>query len=157
MRPLFASFALFLAASGAARAGDAFFRRVWPQWHDADAFQSLYEDHTGRELVGNWIVVRSHPEERGGMYFLARIINPGALVTGATFVVRVITPDSLDTRVFNFKADVPGGSHLFELGLTGKDWAGPRVQPVAWEMELRSADGRILDRKTSFLWEKPDR
>jgi hypothetical protein len=157
MRPLFASLALFLTASGVAHAGDAFFRRVWPQWHDSDSFQSLSEEITGRELMGKWTVIRTHPEERGGMYFLARIINPGAALAGATFVVRVIAPDSVDTRVFNFPADVPGGSHLFELGLTGKDWAGPRAQPVAWEMELRSADGRILDRKTSFLWEKPDR
>jgi hypothetical protein len=155
MRTLLAPFAVFLALSGPARAGDAFFRRVWPQWHDADSFLSVYEDHTGRELVGKWTIIRSHPDARGGMYFLSRVINPGPKLEGATIVIRVISPDSTNTRVFTFTADIPKGKPLFELGLTGKDWAGPKAEPVSWEVELHSADGRLLDSKTSYLWEKP--
>jgi hypothetical protein len=155
MRPLLAAIALIAAACAPARAADLRLARVWPQWHNADSFASLYEDHTGRELVGGWIVLRSQPDQRGGLYFLARVENPGAQVPGATFVLRVISPGSIDTRVFRFSADIPRGSKLFEIGLTGKDWAGARVQPVAWELEVQGADGSVMARKTSFLWEKP--
>jgi hypothetical protein len=157
MRPLLAALALLAAACAPARAADLRLERVWPQWRDADSFASLYEDHTGRELVGGWIVLRSQPDQRGGLYFLARVQNPGARVPGATFVLRVISPGSIETRVFHYPADIPGGSRLFEIGLTGKDWAGARVQPVAWELELQGADGSVLARKASFLWEKPSR
>ena len=75
---------------------------------------------------------------------------------GATFVVRVVTPDATETKVFSFPADIQAGSWLFEIGITGKDWAAERVHPVGWEVELRSAEGAVLARKTSFLWEKPD-
>ena len=78
-------------------------------------------------------------------------------LSNATFVLRVIAPDSTDTRTYSFPADVPAGSRLFEIGLTGKDWAKARVQPVAWDLELRAADGRVLASAKSFLWEKPVR
>jgi hypothetical protein len=155
MRPLLAAITLFSAACAAARAADLQLKRVWPQWHDADSFQSLYEDRTGRELTGGWIVLRSQPDQRGGIYFLTRVENAGALVAGATFVLRVISPESIDVRVFTFPADIPGGSKLFEIGVTGKDWPAARVQPVAWELELHAPDGGVVARKASFLWEKP--
>jgi hypothetical protein len=154
MRSLLASVALFSAVS-AAQAADLTFKRVWPEWHDADSFQSFYEDRTGRELTGKWIVFRSQPGKRGGLYFLTRVINPGPQINGANFVVRVITLESINTKTYNFPAVVPGGKRLFELGLTGTDWTAPRAQPVAWEVELDGPDGRVLARKTSYLWEKP--
>jgi hypothetical protein len=148
---------LFLSLCAAAHAADVHFKRVWPQWHDADGFQSYYEDHTGKELTGKWTIFRSNSKERGGLYFLTRVENPGASLKGATFVVRVISPESQNTRVFNFPADVPVGSTLFQIGLTGKDWAGPRVEPVAWDVELQAADGHLICQTVSYLWEKPER
>jgi hypothetical protein len=156
MRFLLASIAL-LSSVPALRAAGLTFKRVWPEWHDADSFQSLYEDHTGHELTGKWIVLRSQPDKRSGLYFLTRVENPGSQLDGATFVVRVITIESIDTRTYSFPAAVPGGSHLFEIGLTGTDWKASRVQPVAWEVELDAADGQVLAKKTSYLWEKPER
>jgi hypothetical protein len=156
MRSLLASIAL-LSAVSAVHAADLKFKRVWPEWHDAESFQSLYEDHTGRELTGKWIVLRSQPGNRSGLYFLTRVENSGPQVDGATFVVRVITLEAVDTKTYSFPSIVPGGSRLFEIGLTGTDWKGPRAQPVAWEVELDSADGRVLARQTSYLWEKPER
>lgn len=157
MRPLFASIALLAAFCARAAAGDISLLRVWPQWHTADSFQSFYEYHTGRELVGKWTVLRSQPEERTGLYFLTRVENHGAPVSGATLVVRVVTPDATETKVFTFPAQVKAGSWLFEIGLTGKDWPAEHIEPVAWDVELQSADGTVLAKKTSFLWEKPGR
>jgi hypothetical protein len=101
--------------------------------------------------------MRTQPDNRGGLYFVTRVENPGERLRGTTFVVRIIAPDSENTKVYTFTADVPKGSRLYELGLTGKDWAGPRAQPIAWSMELQDAEGRVLSRQVSYLWEKPDR
>lgn len=155
MRPLLAALAL-LAAAGAP-AAEIRLARVWPEWHRADSFQSYYEYHTGHELTGKWIVLRSQLDDRGGMYFLIRVENPGPVVRGASLFVHVITPDAMEPRVFSFPTDIPAGSQLFETGLTGTDWGGERVEPIAWEIELRAPDGAVLARKTSFLWEKPAR
>jgi len=155
MRPLLASFSILAALCAPARAADVSFERVWLQWHRADSFQSFYEYHTGRELTGRWIVMRSQPDERTGLYFLVRVDSRQEAVGGATFVIRVVTPDSTDTRVFRFAADIRKGSWLYDLGLTGKDWMAANVRPVAWEVELQSPAGEVLARKASFLWEKP--
>jgi hypothetical protein len=156
MRPLLAPIALLLAVSSV-HASDVKFKRVWPEWHDAESFQSYYEDHTGRELTGKWIVLRSHPEKRGGLYFVTRVENTGPRVDGATFVVRVIKLESVETQTYSFPASIPAGPNVFEIGLTGPDWTASRVQPVAWEVELDTPDGRVLARQTSYLWEKPER
>jgi hypothetical protein len=154
MRPLLASLALLAALVAPAAAADLRFERVWLQWHDADSFQSFYEYHTGRELVGKWTVLRTQPDDRTGLYFLVRINNPGTVTTG-TIVVHVISPESIDTRLYSFPVEVPAGSRLFVVGLTGSDWALGRAQPVAWNVELQGTDGAVLAKKASFLWEKP--
>ena len=161
MRSLLATFdRYYQAAAAPARPirRVAFPSGVKPQWHDADSFQSFfYEYHTGpRADQQHWTKLRSQEDDRGGLYFLVRVANPGGAITGATFVVHVISPESIDTHVFSFTTEVPaGGKQLFEVGLTGRDWAGARVQPVAWEVELQGADGKVLARQASFLWEKP--
>src|SRR5450631_2270729 len=124
MRSLLAPLALLLASAPPLPAAEVQLKRVWPEWCSADSFQSLYEYHTGRELTGKRTLLRSHPENRGGLYFMTRVENPGAALPGATFVIRVISPESTDTRVFTFPVSVPAGSWLFQVGLTGKDWAG---------------------------------
>jgi hypothetical protein len=157
MRRLLALLPVLGLLCAPARADDVSFVRVWPQWHKADSFQSFYEYHYHRELDGGWTVMRSQPWERGGLYFLARVRNKGGPFKGATFVVRIISPESTATRVFSFPAEIPGGSKLFEIGLTGTDWAGAKTEPVAWNVELHTADGRVLAQRSSFLWEKPTR
>jgi hypothetical protein len=156
MRQLLAPLALLAAAAAPCPAGDVTFARVWPEWHGSDSFESYHEYRTHGELVQkDWVVLRSQPGSRGGLYFLTRVLNRGPAVESATFTVRVVKPDSVETRVYSFPAAVPAGSRLFEIGLTGADWSGPRVLPVAWDVELRSADGTVLAKTSSFLWEKP--
>jgi hypothetical protein len=152
-KPLLLLAGLALACAGA-RADTVNFLRVWPQWHDADSFQSYYEYRHHQELVGGYIVMRTHADNRGGLYFLTRVKNRGPELKGASFVLQIISPESTATREFRFGAQVPGGSRLFDLGLTGTDWGGPKVEPVAWCLELRSADGTVLARQASFLWER---
>jgi len=58
MRSLLASLSLFSAACAVSRAAEPTFARVWPEWHDAESFQSLYEDRTGHELAGARLELR---------------------------------------------------------------------------------------------------
>ena len=52
---------------------------------------------------------------------------------------------------------LPAGETVFNVGLTGTDWVGPKVHPVAWKIEIVATDGRLLGVQKSFLWEKPDK
>lgn len=157
MRPLLASLLLLAGcASPPKAAAGLHFERVWLTWHDADSFQSFYEYRTGDELVGKWTILRSEPYDRTGIYFEIRTANPAAARDGK-IVVRVISPDSIDPRVFTFPVTVPAGTRLFVIGITGTDWPLIRVVPVAWDVELQDPDGSVLAKKSSFLWEKPGR
>jgi len=41
------------------------------------------------------------------------------------------------------------------LGLTGADWPGEDVHPLAWRIELLDTGGNLLAEWKSFLWEMP--
>jgi len=149
---------LLLAAAGPmTRAAEVEFVRVWPEWRDAVSFERVSEYFTGQENTGSQVVQRTHPETRAGFYFLARVSNHGAALPSAKLVVSVIKPDSPQTRVYTFPVELPAGSTVFNLGLTGADWAGPKAHPVAWKVEVIATDGRLLAVQKSFLWEKPDK
>lgn len=156
MRIALLSFCLLAVVVPMAPAADIGFLRVWPEWREAGSFGSISEYITGREATGGWTTFRTHKDSRAGYYFLARIKNPGPATDGTTFVLRVVTPDSAFPKIFSFPANVPKGVHVFEIGLTDGDWAGKKVHPVAWKLELQGPDGKLLAGKASFLWEKPD-
>lgn len=151
----FLALALLLPALAAlARAADVEFVRVWPAWRDDESFMRISEYFTGRENTGRETVVRSHPETRDGYYFLTRVRSDHA-ISGAHFVLHVVTPGDPAPKSCTFPAEVPHGSHVFELGLTGGDWPAKNTHPVAWHLELQSPDGKVIAAKSSFLWEKP--
>jgi hypothetical protein len=145
-----------LLAAATCRADSARLVRVWPQWHDGTWFESFHEFKSGEELKGKWIVIRTKEAQRTGVYFVTRVANIGGALAGSSFVIHVIRPDSTETHTFTIPATLPPGEQVFEIGLTGEDWVQGRTMPVAWEMELKGPDGTLLDRKASFLWEKPD-
>jgi hypothetical protein len=162
MRPIRLLFALLAAATvggcahaPAVGATGMTLVRVWPQWKDTDSFMGISEYFTHKEMTGGWIVLRTHPESRVGFYFLTRVKNTRGPATGTRFVIQLILPDSPDPKTYTFPAPVPHGSHLFEIGLTGKDWKGSRLHPVAWLVELQDSSGQVLAAKASYLWEKP--
>jgi hypothetical protein len=155
MRSLLGLF-LFVAASLTyGHAADVEFVRVWPGWRDATSFERISEYFTGDENTGREVVLRTHPEQRAGFYYLVRVSNSGEALAGATFVLRVILPSHPEPKITTFPIEIPRRSKVFVLGLTGPDWPNQDVHPVAWKLELRSASDAVLASSQSFLWEKP--
>lgn len=148
-------FVLFLVSTVLLRAADVEFVRVWPEWREADSFKRISEYFTGEENPGRETIRRSQPEERAGYYFLARVRNRGAALPAAKLVLSIIKPDSPLTKVYTFPVALESGEHLYHLGLTGADWPGKKVRPVAWKLEVIATDGTLLAAHKSFLWEKP--
>ncbi len=129
--------------------------RVFSGWRDASSFKRISEYFTGRENTGGQLVLRTHPEERAGYYFLVRFAGATA---GAEVQVRltVIRPTKPDGVVHTFQARLAGESPVLNLGLTGSDWPDQEADAVAWKLDVLSADGaQVLATATSYLWDKP--
>ncbi|HVU17096.1 MAG TPA: hypothetical protein VHD32_09220 [Candidatus Didemnitutus sp.] len=128
--------------------------RAYAGWRDAASFKRISEYFNGKENTGGEIILRTHPAERGGYYFLARIANDGPAVP-VKFVVHVVSPDSGTPKIFTFAQTLPAGTSLFDLGLTSADWPGKDTHAVAWRLDVEDATGTILASEKSYLWEKP--
>jgi hypothetical protein len=146
---------LLLGSATSVRAGNIEVVRVWPAYRTAQSFDRIGLYFNGGEDSAGKSIQRTRPATRDGYYFLVRLDNPGAAVAGATLEVSVITPASPEPQAFSFKADVPAGSHAFDLGLTGPDWPGPKSGAVAWRVTVRAPDGAELASQQSFLWARP--
>ena len=146
---------LFATALAPARAAGVEFVRVWPGWRNADSFRRVSEYFSGKENTGGQVIVRTRPDSRDGFYFLARIKNSTTPLAGAKFVLSLIGPERPETRVYTFPVAVPACETVYQLGLTGADWLGPKIHPVAWKLELVTADDKPVATEHSFLWEKP--
>lgn len=155
LRRLCAFAVLFALASGLA-AEPISLVRVWPRWYDLDSFQRISEYFTGRQNPGDYTILRTQPEIRPGYYFLVRVKNKGQLVQGTKFVISVILPGHPDPRTYVFPADVPAKGKVYQLGLTGSDWPGKKILPLAWKVDLVDASGREIATQQSFLWSKPN-
>ncbi len=153
-----ATIALLAAAS--CPAADITVLRVWPLWHTA-ATRSKASTNTifGKELLAKWTVrCAASRTSAPGSTFLVRVKNPGALERGANFVVRVISPDAPQTKVYNFPANIKAGSWLYEGDRAhGKRLGdGAASTRVAWDVELQTADGGPWWRgRRASLYEKP--
>ena len=156
MRLLF-TLALLFAFAGISRADEVHFVRVWPGWRDAASFERISEFFDGKENSGSQVLLRTHPEIRAGFYFLARAANSGPAQPAAKLILSVIKPASPHPVSYTFPIALSAGDTVFNVGLTGDDWVGPKVHPVAWKIEIVATDGRLLGVEKSFLWEKPDK
>lgn len=150
---LIAAFLLFVSI---ATASEVEFVRVWPQWREAESFVRISEYFGSGENTGRQTMLRSQPQERTGFYFLTRTRNESSAWGDAKFVLEIITPDSPKPKTFEFSTSVPQGGHVFNLGLTGTDWANEETHPVAWRLRLMSSDGKELATQQSFLWALPE-
>ena len=160
MHPSFRSLTtlLLLAVSpvAPALAADLEIVRVFTGWHSAESFHRVSEYLGGKENTGGITVLTTQKAERSGYYWLVRLENKSAQLTGSRFELQVISPSAPEPETFSFPADIPSGGSVFQLGLTGPDWPGPKSSPVAWRLRLLAADGATLLLRKSFLWERPE-
>ena len=141
-------------ATTAASAADVTIVPVFTGWREADSFKRISEYFNGKENTGGQLILRTHPEERSGYYFLLRLNHASAAVN-AQAVLQVITPDTAAPRTFKFTVTLADGKTMLNLGLTGADWPDLKINPVAWKLDLLTADGQLLASERSYLWENP--
>jgi hypothetical protein len=142
-------------AKEGAKAQDLAIVRVFTGWRDAASFKRISEYFDGKENTGDETVIRTHPEQRTGYYFLLRLVNPGAPLP-VRIQLQLIWPGAPAPRTTVFPAELKSGSGVYQLGLTGPEWQDVKSQPVAWQLQVLAADdGRVLAAEKSYLWEKP--
>jgi hypothetical protein len=147
-------FCLLLGAGSAFAAADVKLVRVWPEWRDGKSFKRISEYFTGRENTGGQQNIRTDPARRTGYYFLVRLESPGAQRVQAR--LHLITLGSPEPRMTNFTADLRPGANVLNLGLTSPEWNDAKAIPVAWRLEVVSADdGAVLATEKSYLWDNP--
>lgn len=135
----------------AATIGDAHSRFI-----EADNFKTLTEYLTGKASDGNRAVVRSQPAERTGEYFILTL-DPSltGFPASAEAVLEVIPSNAKEARVFRFSlSEIDRGNTYLYLGLTGSDWPGDEIRPLAWQVRIEQ-DETVLAEWSSFLWEMP--
>ena len=143
-----------LPSAALAKDGELTIVRVFTGWRDAASFKRIAEYFDGQEHTGGRIVLRTHPDQRAGYYFLVRTANPGA-AQAVKFSLLLSLPGEPKPKTVAFTADLPAGAAVLDLGLTGADWPDAKTNPVAWKLDLLAADGRVLATEKSYLWEKP--
>lgn len=140
---------------GAAAPGSAVeLVRVWPGYRSAASFESIGEFFGREEYTGGRLMLRTQPEERGGYYFLMRIKDAEPIFQ-ATVLVQLILEGSPKARSHRLPVDLPAGRSVLDVGITGRDWPGAGVKPLAWRIALLRADGTELVSAKSFLWAQP--
>ncbi|MBI3885806.1 MAG: hypothetical protein HY302_08785 [Opitutae bacterium] len=143
-----------LAAAAPAKDGDLRIVRVFTDWRDASSFKRISEYFDGKENTGGELMLRTHPEERAGLYFFLRVANRGA-AGSARLQLQLIAPTSAKPVAYTFPVALNSGDTVINLGLTGPDWPDKKADPVAWKITLLGADGQSLVSDASYLWEKP--
>lgn len=129
-------------------------QRVWPGYRSAESFARIGEYFGFRPNPARRTVVRTRADDRGGFYWLVRTKadhpHPRARVE-----LQVILPGQDRATTHVFATPLPVGSHATLVGLTGEDWPGKNVRPLAWKLRLLGAEDQELATTTSFLWSHP--
>jgi hypothetical protein len=151
---LFASLPSVALAKEGALADGVTVIRVFNGWRDAASFKHISEYFNGRENTHGEVMLRTHPDQRAGYYFLVRLANSGAIVP-VKINLQLITPTDTKLRVHSFALDLSSGETVLNLGFTGADWPDAKANPVAWKLDVVAADDRVLATEKSYLWDKP--
>jgi hypothetical protein len=145
---------LLSAETSAGPADEIKIIRTFIGWREAASFKHISEYFDRQENTHGEVMMRSQPDQRGGYYFLLRLTNAGAPAT-VHCRIQLIMPSGPPTTEFTFTPELKSGATVLNLGLTGRDWPGPKINPVAWKLTLTASDGRVLATDKSYLWEKP--
>jgi hypothetical protein len=127
---------------------------IKPRYIEAEAFKRAAEYLTGKENLGDRVIVRTDRSERAGYYFVlildeqVRDLPAGTYIEGEFY-----TPKSLDAQehIFQLPSKIPKSKEIF-IGLTGEDWPNESDIPSAWRFTIKNSNGEVLATKKSYLW-----
>lgn len=130
---------------------------AYSEYRETGSFQRIQEFFTGREAPGNRTIIRTDAENRDGQYFVINLTRSVARSEVHSVEIEVITTMSKDVRVFEFpltEAVRIRGSWIY-CGITGTDWEGRNVRPLAWIARIKNSSGEVLGEWESFVQRKP--
>ena len=127
---------------------------IEPRYIETEQFKRISEYMTGREHIGDRVILRTQPEHRAGYYFILILDNDvRRLPNGTVIVGEFYTQQKLGKQTFEFTLPNQRTStdEIF-VGLTGEDWSKKDAVPAAWRFTIKDANGNMLGEKQSYLW-----
>ena len=128
--------------------------KIEPRYIETEQFKRISEYMTGRENLGDRVILRTQPEHRAGYYFILVLDNDVRRLPNGTVVVgEFYTSQSLgkQTHEFTLPSQRASTDEIF-VGLTGEDWPEKDGVPAAWRFTIKDANGAVLGEKQSYLW-----
>jgi hypothetical protein len=124
---------------------------------DAKAFSRISEYFTGRENQGRRIILRTDPEQRGGLYFIIRFSDSMKnLPRGLNLSLDYYAAGSGKLNHCGYEMPYPlKPTNKVFAGITSSDTIKLGI-PIAWRIQLLTQDGSIYSELKSYLWEMPD-
>ncbi|MBE6414286.1 MAG: hypothetical protein E7035_07020 [Verrucomicrobiaceae bacterium] len=125
---------------------------------------TIYEVFTGKEFGHGRLILRTDNENRTGVYmFIMFKTYQNNILKGTQIDLYLQTKKSPKVRKFSFV--VPENSSLFRelvLGMTGNDAELVDTSILAWKIEVKNPEGKIITQNQSWLWSienpsKPER
>ena len=127
---------------------------IEPRYIETEQFKRISEYMTGREHIGDRVILRTQPEHRAGYYFILVLDNNVRRLPNGTVVIgEFYAPHSLgkQTHEFTLPSQRASTDEIF-IGLTGEDWPEKDGVPAAWRFTIKDANGSVLGEKQSYLW-----
>ena len=128
--------------------------KIEPRYIETEQFKRISEYMTGRENLGDRVILRTQPEHRAGYYFILVLDNDVRRLPNGTVVIgEFYTSQSLgkQTHEFTLPSQRASTDEIF-IGLTGEDWPEKDGVPAAWRFTIKDANGAVLGEKQSYLW-----
>ena len=128
--------------------------KIEPRYIETEQFKRISEYMTGRENLGDRVILRTQPEHRAGYYFILVLDNDVRRLPNGTVVIgEFYTSQSLgkQTHEFTLPSQRASTDEIF-VGLTGEDWPEKDGVPAAWRFTIKDANGAVLGEKQSYLW-----
>ena len=127
---------------------------IKPRYIETEQFKRISEYLTGKEHIGDRVILRTQSEHREGYYFILVLDNDVRRLPNGTVVVgEFYTSQSLEKQIHEFTLPSQRAStdEIF-IGLTGEDWPKKDGVPAAWRFTIKDANGVVLGEKQSYLW-----
>lgn len=121
---------------------------------ETEDFKRISEYMTGKENLGNRIILRTDTDQRAGYYFTLILDQKVRDLPAGTYIEGEFhTPMSLDVQAHTFElpSKLPKTKEIF-VGLTGDDWTDKDAVPAAWRFTIKNSNGDVLATRKSYLW-----